>query len=458
MACMAFDPAAPDLEHDLPSPAEAVEFVRSRNVRTVRDVLADHAARNVVAIQPRCGVGGHEQMLRLLRDLEDGARPDVLTITIDSHTRLNRYDRALWAVNTDPSRLNGYPLVSHGWRRGRELVEAVGVPLEVRHGSPDARTLFRVAVAAGVTSFEGGGISYNIPYCKDVPLAHSLATWREIDAFTGELHRAGLTMDRELFGTLTAVLVPPSTSLAIGVVEAMLAAAEGVRCISISYPQGGHLSQDVAALRAIPELARRYLPADVEVYPVLHEFMGVFPTRREHAEQLIFHGALTARLGGAAKLVTKTYQEAHGIPDTRANVDGMRLAAVANSPLLEFVRADEERVAEELEWLLAEVDDILAPVLDGGDLAQAVVAAFASGRLDVPFSASVHARGEVMPCRDATGAIRYASCGRLPLSRTAVQRHRRNLDLDGDSPGIVDRITRDINHFRHLFGEIEDSR
>ena len=117
---------------------------------------------------------------------------------------------------------------------------------------------------------------------------------------------------------LTAVLVPPSISLAISVLEAVLAARAGVRCISVAYPQGGHLVQDVAALRAIPLLADRYLPAGVRVHAVLHEFMGVFPRIRGNAEDLIFYGALVARLGGASKLITKTYQEAYGIPETQA--------------------------------------------------------------------------------------------------------------------------------------------
>ncbi|MFE0351486.1 methylaspartate mutase [Streptomyces griseoluteus] len=449
--------ALPLTDPDLPSTANIVRYARTRGTPTARDVLARSVKDAVVAVQPRCGVGGHTEMLGLMRSLDAGAQPDVLTITIDSHTRLNRFEHAARLARTDPGALNGYPLVAHGWRRGRELVESVSAPVEIRHGSPDPRRLFEVAMAAGATSFEGGGISYNLPYCKDVPLAHSLACWREVDAMAGDLRRAGLTVDRELFGTLTGVLTPPSISLAIGVIEAALTAAEGVGCLSLSYPQGGHLAQDVAALRAIPELARRYLPADVEVYPVLHEFMGVFPTRRSHAEQLIFYGALTARLGGAAKLVTKTHQEALGIPDAQANIDGMRLAAVANSPLLDFVTVDTERVEEELDWLLAEVDDLVAPVLGAADPARAAVAAFADGTLDIPFSASRYARGDVLPCRDTSGAIRYAVPGALPLSRAAVLRHRDGLGLaDGlhSRRTLIQRVTRDINHFPHLFGEV----
>lgn len=440
---------------ELPSLAESVAYVRELAKPTAAEVLRAARRAGRVAVQPRCGVGGHQEMLALLRDLEAGARPDVLTITIDSHTRLKRFDNARRALAANPADLNGYPLVTHGWPRGRELNEAVRAPIEIRHGSPDARALFGVSVAAGFTSFEGGGISYNLPYSKDVPLAESLACWREVDAVAGELAGHGLVLDRELFGTLTAVLVPPSISLAISVLEAVAAAREGVRCVSISYPQGGQLAQDVAALRSIPELARRYLPAEVEVHAVLHEFMGAFPPGRSGAEQLIFYGALTARLGGATKIITKTYQEAIGIPDTQANVDGMRLAAVANSALLDFIAVDEQRVAEELDWVLTEVAEIVEPVLNAPDLAAGIVAGFATGRLDIPFSASRHARSEIIPRRAADGSIRYQSAGALPLSAGSVRRNQRQLagTSGGDLNGLMAGLTEDINYFIRFFGD-----
>jgi methylaspartate mutase epsilon subunit len=348
--------------------------------------------------------------------------------------------------------------VTSGWRRGRELNETVAPPLEIRHGSPDPRALFRVSVASGATSFEGGGISYNLPYSKNVPLADSLSAWREVDAKCGELARLGVIVDRELFGTLTAVLVPPSISLAVGVLEAVAAATEGVRCISISYPQGGHIVQDVAALRAIPELAARYLPPQVRTHAVLHEFMGVFPRQRHHAEELIFFGALTARLGGASKLITKTYQEALGIPDATANAAGLRLADIANSALLDFIGLDEDAVTEEREWILREVAEIVEPVLAASDLHGAIVAAFADGRLDIPFSASRHAHSAVIPRRDRDGAIRYHDWGSLPLSGATASRNRRLLatprEEGADGVANLFRVLQnDIDHFPRLFGE-----
>jgi methylaspartate mutase epsilon subunit len=429
----------------LPSWPEIVAWLSGQDRRHAVDVL--RAARRPF-VQPRCGVGDHDQMLALLGTLNE-AGPGVLSVTIDSHTRIGHFDTAARVLRDRPADLNGYPLPAHGWARGRELAASVGVPLEVRHGSPEARDLFGYTLAAGITSFEGGGIGYNLPYCKDIPLRDSLESWREIDAACGQLTADGVIVDREFFGTLTGVLMPPSISLACALLEARLAADAGVRCLSIAYPQGGEVYQDVAALRAITVLAERYLPAHVEVYPVLHEFMGVFPACPGCAEALILFGGLTARLGGATKVISKTVQEASGIPDATVNARGIRSAQLGISPLLDFVELDEGRVAEECEWIRREVIELIDPVLEAGDPISRIVIAFARGSLDVPFSASVHAKSSIVPGRDGRGAVRFRDVGDLPFS-AAVRRHndaclrQRRHDQDVD---LLRILTADINHF-----------
>ncbi|MFF2148172.1 methylaspartate mutase [Kitasatospora sp. NPDC058190] len=412
------------------------------------DVLRAARASGRPAVQPRCGVGGQQQMLGLLRELEP-ARPDILSVTIDSHTRLKKFATAEALLGGNPADLNGYPLVAHGWQRGRELVESVSVPLEVRHGSPDGRDLFAVTIASGISSFEGGGIGYNLPYSKDVPLSRSLRDWQQVDALCGRLAQDGVVVDRELFGTLTAVLMPPSISLAVLLLEAAAAAREGVKCISPAYPQGGEVHQDIAALRAIRSLARRYLPADVEVYPVLHGFMGAFPRTPEFANALILHGGLVARLGGAAKVINKTAQEAYGIPDAAANASGISLTRLGASDLFDFVTVDEARVAEEQYWVEREVAEIIEPVLGAADLLDGIEAAFRAGRLDIPFSASIHAHSRVVPGRDRTGAIRYADCGALPLSAASRRFHAERLRAPEGTPprSLIDAVTSDIYYF-----------
>ncbi len=433
---------------EVPSLAECAAYVRRLGKPLAAEVMREARVAGRVLVQPRCGVGGHPEMLALLEQLELGSRPEILSLTIDSHTRLKQFSTALRILNTDPSQLNGYPLVSHGWQRGRELNEAVQVPIEVRHGSPDGRDLFKASIAAGFTSFEGGAITYNLPYCKDVPLSDSLAAWHEVDRACGELASMGLVIDRELFGSLTGVLVPPSLSLAVTMLEAILAIRDGVRCVSIAYPQNGNAVQDVAALRCIPELARRYLPGDVEVNPVLHEFMGVFPRDRTRAFALILLGGLLARLGAATKVITKTCDEAFGIPSPAANVEGMLAARAGLSSMFESVRLDESQVAAEMAWIQREVAELVEPVLAEGDLDQAIVIAFAEGRLDVPFSASRHARSDVLPRRDQTGAVRYLRLGELPFSPDCRRRNRELLEWIADgTDGAAVGLLRDLEYF-----------
>jgi methylaspartate mutase epsilon subunit len=434
------------LPSDLPGTKEIVHYVHALGKPTVRDVLRSADASRQLLIQPRCGVGEHEAMRRLLLQLEEKAQPEILTLTIDSYTRLRRFDMARHLIEAGPSQLNGYPLVGHGWRRGRELNEAVKVPLQVRHGSPDPRVLFQVAISSGITAFEGGGICYNLPYCKDVPLEHSLRCWQEVEQVCGELARAGLFVDRELFGTLTAVLIPPSIGLSMTLLEALLAARAGVRCISIACCQGGNLLQDVAALRAIRRMAARYLPPDVEVYPVFHEWMGPFSPSRRTADATIFYGALTAWKGGATKLINKTYEEALGIPTVEANATGIWTARSATSSIFDFIPIPEHEVEEEMEAILTEVDEIVAPVLDAADPIPAIAQAFAEGRLDIPFSASRHARSEVIPMRDASGAIRFYRSGALGFSDKTK---RRNAALLSTVTG-----SEQFNVFHKLRGDI----
>jgi methylaspartate mutase epsilon subunit len=432
----------------LPSFAETIAYLKDRRKRSVHELLVEADARGRLLIQPRCGVGAQDKMAELLQVLEHEARPDVLSLTIDAYTRLCQFDRADEILRDNPHQLNGYPLVCHGYQRVRELDQLVEAPIEIRHGSPDARLLFETSIAGGITAFEGGAIGYNVPYSKNVPIRASLDYWRHVDRRCGELAEHGIIVDRELFGTLTAVLMPPSISLAATLLEALCAVREGVRCISIACCQGGAIAQDVAALRAIRTLAHRYLPG-VAVFPVLHQFMGAFPADRAAAEALILEGALAARKGRGIKVINKPFEEAFGVPTAQANALGIWTTRLANSRIADFVVLDQGEIDEETSWIVREVDEIVAPLVDRADLYAAIADAFEDGSLDVPFSASRYARGDVLPMRDRTGAIRYHHAGQLALSRDVLQRNADLLDHATSSPSfnMFDKLMKDIMHF-----------
>ena len=55
---------------------DCVSYIIASGKPTVAHVLAQLRDRGRVAVQPRCGVGGHAEMRALLRALEAEAGPD----------------------------------------------------------------------------------------------------------------------------------------------------------------------------------------------------------------------------------------------------------------------------------------------------------------------------------------------------------------------------------------------
>ncbi len=173
--------------------------------------------------------------------MQDEGSADLLPTTIDSYTRQNRYREAQngidESIRTSRSMLNGFPAVNHGVRGCRMVIEALNTPLQIRHGTPDARLLTEICYAGGFTSYEGGGISYNIPYAKNVSLEKTIRDWQYVDRLTGLYEEAGISINREPYGPLTGTLVPPCISHAVAILESLLAAEQGVRNLTVGYGQ-----------------------------------------------------------------------------------------------------------------------------------------------------------------------------------------------------------------------------
>lgn len=398
-------------------------------------IQAKNAGRTLA--QPRAGVADLNSHRELLLYLQDEGGADLLPTTIDSYTRQNRYEEAekglAESVSEGRSLLNGFPAVNHGVDNCRRLVESLSRPVQVRHGTPDARLLAEITLAAGFTAFEGGGISYNIPYAKRVPLEESIRHWQYVDRLVGYYEEQGITINREPFGPLTGTLVAPCISHSVAVIEAILAAKQGVRNITLGYGQCGNLIQDVAALQTLTILAEEYLRAenfyDIEITTVFHQWMGGFPNDEAMAYGVISLGGMTAALGKATKVIVKTTHEALGIPTKEANAQGIRATKQVLNMLKDQVYPENEQLAEEREIILQETRSILDKTLElgEGDWALGAVRAFAAGVIDVPFAPSSFNAGRTMPARDNNGAVRFLQWGSLPFSKDIQDFHRSKL-------------------------------
>lgn len=418
---------------------EAVQF----HLGLPQEKIAYHKLRQSleekrIYLQPRAGVALLSEHIELLLALESRGAADFLPTTIDSYTRQNRYEDAARGIEESKaagrSMLNGLPAVNYGVKNCRKIVNSVHVPVQVRHGTPDARLLAEITLAAGFTDFEGGGISYNIPYAKDVPVERSLFHWQYVDRLCGYYAERGIIINREMFGPLTGTLVPPCISHAIGIIEALLAAEQGVKSVSIGYGQGGNLIQDVAALRTLYRLGRRYLDEhgyqDVLLTTVFHQWMGGFPMEEPRAFGVIAWGAATAALAGVNKVIVKTPHEALGVPTAEANIAGLLCTRQVIQMLSEQMLPELPQLADEEAVIEREVEEILGRVFDlgEGDLAAGVVRSFEAGVLDVPFAPSRYTRGAVIPVRDKDGAIRMLHTGNLPFSEEVKEYHRKKIE------------------------------
>ena len=389
-------------------------------------VRLDQAKRDgVTLVQPRAGVALLDRQIQLLQHLQEQGGADLLPTTIDSYTRQNRYQEAQHGIEESRregrSMLNGFPAVNYGVAACRRLTEAVIVPVQVRHGTPDARLLGEISLAGGFTAFEGGGISYNIPYAKDISLELSLAHWQYVDRLTGYYAEHGVIINREPFGPLTGTLVVPCLSHAIGIIEALLAAGQGVKSISLGYGQCGNLLQDVAAIQTLQELGEEYLREaghdDVSLTTVFHQWMGGFPQDEARAYGVIGWGSVAAAFARATKIIVKTPHEAFGVPTQEANAAGLRATKQILCMLQDQSLPDTPELRNEAEVIRLETKAILERVraLGEGDWSQGTVRAFAAGVLDVPFAPSRYNTGRVMPVRDTHGAVRFLEPGLVPL-------------------------------------------
>jgi len=400
--------------------------------------LAKAVEEKTTLIQPRAGVALYEEHTKLLKFLEEEGEADLLPSTVDSYTRLNRYHEAETGIQksreTGRSMLNGFPIVNYGVDICRRVTSALKSPVQVRHGTPDARLLTEISIAGGFTSYEGGGISYNVPYSKNHPIDKVIAHWQYTDRLVGMYEEAGVSINREPFGPLTGTLIPPCISNVVAVIEALLAATQGVKDLTVGYGQCGNLMQDVAAIRALDIMTRKYLDRfgfnDARITTVFHQWMGRFPQDEAKSFGVISWGAAAAALAKATKVIVKTPHEAMGVPTKEANAAGLRATKQVISMLKDQNFREIPAVVEESEIIMAEMKCILDKVeeLGKGDYAVGTVAAFEAGVIDVPFAPSKFNAGKVMPARDNLGAVRILDLGHMPLSQDLIDFHRSKLE------------------------------
>jgi len=347
----------------------------------------------------------------------------------------------------DVDMLNGYPLVNHGYRTTRKMITRFNKPVSLRHGTPDARLLIETAIASGIFEIEGGPITYLLPYSKNFPLDKAFLYWKYVEKVCANYSSLNEPINRESFGPLTATLVPPAITIVIQLLEMLLSLEEGVKSFSVSFSQTGSMNQDIVMGAVIKKLAKYYANeincGDAAIHLVYHQWMGAFPTNKDYAEQLISISTVIAAMVGADKIITKTREEASGIPTKEANAKTVANTQYSLGILNGLPKIVDE---EEEEILTLEVKAIMEAVFnDPADtLWRKVFNSIKNGIIDVPFSPHIINHNNMITIRDAQKNIRIIKRGNVPIPDRCYAFEKAQCDLTKDTNSIVNDIIHDI--------------
>lgn len=387
--------------------------------------------------QPRGGFATHAMQRHLMETLDRAGLADIVPTTTDSYTRNELFDQAergrVESEQAGRSMLNGYPIVNYGVPAARALIESVDKPAILLTGTAMPKLTGEIGYAGGYSGYLGSGIAYTVSYIKEMSIEQGIRNYQYLDRLVAEYSARGVDLHRRQPGFLTGTNIPPCIAISICVLDALLAAAQGVKQYGLELGQCLHLVQDAAALTTCEELVQRYLRAkghtDVFTPVTSLHWMGAWPYDDAQSVALIVLGGATAAIGGAVSVTTKSVEEAYGIPTPERNAEGLRMTRMGIY-LARGIRLEGHPAYErEKDLITREVVAIVDKVLEmgDGDAAAGTVAAFAAGLLDVPWSPNRYVRSRVMPARDAEGYIRILDVAGLPLPSDIVRFHQEAL-------------------------------
>ncbi|HLP59157.1 MAG TPA: methylaspartate mutase subunit E [Candidatus Deferrimicrobium sp.] len=387
-------------------------------------------------VQPRTGVAHTCDEIDILLYLKQYGL-DISSIQLDAASRKKMYDKAhegvLRTQKGKKSFLNGYPIPIHGVNGVKEILDTIATPFQVRAGSPDHRLVYEIALAGGASSLEGGFICYLFPYDKKTSPVESLFYWKYVDKLTEYYYKKyNVIVNREYFGPLTCCLVEPAIPICINIVQSILSAKAGVKCISVGLAEQGNRSQDIAALRVLDMMTRQYLAkygfSGCTVSTVFHQYMAAFPNDRDKARDLIVNSSITSVLAGASRIMTKTPVESIHIPAKEDNAEGLQLT---RSGLLKAKneKVNQVVVKEEMVLLEKEVTAIMGAIeeLGKGSIARGALRAFEEGLLDIPFSPSLYNKKRLITARDCDGAIRFVNPESMHFGDDIIDFHKEKI-------------------------------
>jgi len=387
-----------------------------------------------MSVFPRAGTPVLEKMIELCQGLRESGVV-LIPVTTDSYTRLGQFEKVEAALKeserTGKPLLNGFPIINHGVKKTRKLIESVDAAFSPRGIGSD------IAIAAGMTTFEGclPFITWG-SYAKRTTMPEVVQKWQELSGTVGWYADRGVILCTDLHGWLPGAPFPLSVNIVTLVIEALTAAAQGQKAIYPLVHCMGNMTQDMAWIRLAPRLIREYLdkfdyqdcrivgacPAQTPLFPVAMDMGGAFA--------YLSYVAMVGALAKTNAVDLRTIDEGAGVPTKETHKVSYRAAKwifdVVREQKIEIQIKDveiEEKITE------AEVRAILDKILDlgDGDIVDGTIKAVEAGVLDSPWSPNINVKDKVLGVRDARGACRYLEFGNLPIPKHIMEFHREKI-------------------------------
>ena len=387
-----------------------------------------------------------EEHVELLRHVEKEGQADLLAISPDSLTRVNRFaevqEHMEESIKTGTSKLNGVPVVNIGVPGVRRITESVNCPVCLRGGTPDGRLMAEILLAGGcVFSYPDLGMDF-WQHSAKTPYDYVVETHQYIGRLMGHYEEHGIPTMAGVQGFYGAG-IPPSLQSANIVISAILLVEQGVRNISINCVGHGNLVQDVAANAARENVLRYYLDKSgyegVELFRSLSFNLMAYPMDFAPSLAVVFMNTLMARLVGATASDVRTMAEAKAIPTKENIADTYKIAKVMQNFIQhQKLEVDKEEARLQTSMEEKEIKAIIDKVLEfgDGDILAGAVKAIDAGVLDNPFAANRAAAGKVLGVKDSEGAIRYYDTGNLPFSSEIIEYHKEKMAAREKKHGI----------------------
>jgi len=389
------------------------------------------------AIFPRAGTGLVEDQISLSQKLVESGVP-FIPVTTDSYTRQLDFEKVESILEemrkTGRKLLNGYPLINHGVKQTRRIIESVDRgAFNPRLSLKSYPLATEIAFASGMTGIAACPFISWAAYEKDATLEKSMATNQYVHRLIGYYADRGVIIATDNHGWILTGLQPMTVNLATTIAGALMVAEQGGKSVISVVHLMGNLAQDLAWIRVAPRLMRGYLDKlgynDVIVAGVFAQHTPLFPMPQGMGGAFAFpnYTAMVAALGNVEGVSVRTIDEAAGIPTEESHA----LSYEATNWLLTVIRSqkielkmkeiDEEAIIAEIE-IRAMVDKLLE--IGDGDIIVGCLKGVQEGILDSCFSPNRQVRDLVMGIKDSRGAIRWKEFGNLPFPEKVKEFHR----------------------------------